>query len=91
MSTTVSQSMLPRLAFSFPHTQAEEIQNTSLVVLESDLSHDFSQAVHKKIIPKMESYYNRRVLGLLIFFFQPELGNLIYIWFSFIVYARNDT
>lgn len=90
MSTTVSQSMLPRLAFSFPHTQAEEIQNTSLVVLESDLSHDFSQAVHKKIIPKMESYYNRRVLGLLISF-QPELGNLIYIWFSFIVYARNDT
>ena len=55
MSTTVSQSMLPRLAFSSPHTQAEEIQNTSLVVLESDLSHDFSQAVHSKIIPKMES------------------------------------
>lgn len=48
MSTTVSQSMLPRLAFSSPHTQAEEIQNTSLVVLESDLSHDFSQAVHSK-------------------------------------------
>ena len=56
MSTTVSQSMLLRLAFSSPHTQAEEIQNTSLVVLESDLSHDFSQAVHSKIKPKMESY-----------------------------------
>ena len=48
MLTTVFQSTLPRLAFSFPHTQAEEIQNTSLVVLESDLSHDFSQAVHNK-------------------------------------------
>lgn len=55
MLTTVFQSTLPRLAFSFPHTQAEEIQNTSLVVLESDLSHDFSQAVHnkKKLIKKL--------------------------------------
>ena len=46
MLTAESQSKPPELAVSFPHTQVEEIQNISLVVLESDLFHDFLQAVH---------------------------------------------
>lgn len=50
----------------------------------------FTSCTQQKYYQKWKVTYNRRVLGLLISF-QPELGNLIYIWFSFIVYARNDT
>lgn len=35
------QNRPPKLAFSFPHTLAAEIQNISLEVAESDPHHDF--------------------------------------------------